>query len=184
MYRADKLYNDMMAVDEAIKNLEVKDEASIAEYFRLYTELIFNHKWIGSVYDIYADKAEIYRENGVFINGAHEMMKDTLKLTSAFPDMTVTMRDTFAVKKDDGYKLWRYYTMSGTNKTYSIYGAATGKELSGDACIAMSMATVKFISGRWQIVKEFTMYSIDEIRNACTADVCCTETADAEEENA
>ena len=168
MYKADKLYNEMMAVDTAIKQMKV--EASLAEYFRLYTELIFNHKWIGSVYDIYADKAEIYRENGTFLNGAHEMMKDTLKLTSAFPDMKVTMRDTFAVKKDDCYKLWRYYTMSGTNKTYSIYGKATDKELDANACIAMSMATVKQISGRWQIVKEFTMYSIDEIRATCTAD--------------
>lgn len=34
----------------------------------------------------------------------------------------------------------------------------------------MSMATVKKISGRWQIVKEFTMYSIDEIRDTCTAE--------------
>ena len=170
MYKADKLYNEMMAVDTAIKQMKVEDEASLAEYFRLYTELIFNHKWIGSVYDIYADKAEIYRENGTFLNGAHEMMKDTLKLTSAFPDMKVTMRDTFAVKKDDCYKLWRYYTMSGTNKTYSIYGKATDKELDANACIAMSMATVKQISGRWQIVKEYTMYSIDEIRATCTAD--------------
>lgn len=170
MYRADKLYNDMMAVDEAIKKLEVKDEASLAEYFRLYTELIFNHKWIGSLYDIYADDAKIYRENGLFLDGAHEMMKDTLKLTSAFPDMTVTMRDTFAVKFEDGYKLWRYYNMSGTNKTYSVYGPATDKAIDPNACIAMSMATVKQISGRWQIVKEFTMYSMDEIRNTCTAE--------------
>ena len=28
MYRADKLYNDMMAVDTAIKQLKVEDEAS------------------------------------------------------------------------------------------------------------------------------------------------------------
>ena len=123
MYRADKLYNDMMAVDTAIKQLKVEDEASLAEYFRLYTELIFNHKWIGSIYDIYSDNADIYRENGLYLHGAHEMMKDTLKLTSAFPDMQVTTRDTFAVKRDDGYKLWRYYTMSGTNKTYSIQQA-------------------------------------------------------------
>ena len=47
MYRADKLYNDMMAVDTAIKQLKVEDEASLAEYFRLYTELIFNHMLCG-----------------------------------------------------------------------------------------------------------------------------------------
>jgi hypothetical protein len=177
MYRADKLYNSMMAVQEAINGLEVCDEASVAEYFRLYTELIFDHKWIGSIYDIYGDNAKIYRENGTFINGPHEMMKDTLKLTSAFPDMKITMRDTFAVKKEDGYKLWRYYAMSGTNKTYSAYGPATERELNSNAAIAMSMSTVKLINGRWQIVKEFTMYSIDEIRATCMK-------AEGEEEHA
>ena len=49
MYKADRLYNEMMEVDRKIKALEVKDEQSITEYFRLYKELIYNHKWIGSV---------------------------------------------------------------------------------------------------------------------------------------
>ena len=34
MYKADKLYNEMMAVDTAIKQMKVEDEASLAEYFR------------------------------------------------------------------------------------------------------------------------------------------------------
>ena len=148
MYKADKLYNDMMDIDASIKDLEVKDEASIANYFELYTHLIF-----------------------------------TLKLTSAFPDMTVTMRDTFAVKYEDGYKLWRYFIMSGTNKTYSVYGPASNKPLNSDACIVMSMATVKQISGRWQIVKEFVMYSIDEIRATClNTEVDACDSAAKEEE--
>ena len=74
MYRADKLYNEMMEVDAAIKALKVTDEASLAEYFRLYTELIFNHKWIGSIYDIYADGCEIYREDGKFLYGPHDLL--------------------------------------------------------------------------------------------------------------
>ncbi len=167
-YRADEIYDSMMATEQAIKALEITDEQSLAEYFRLYTELIFNYKWLGSIYDIYNDDVKIYRENGVLLKGPHEMMKDTLKLTSAFPDMQIEMRDIFAVKKGDGYKLWRYYAMSGTNKTYSIYGPATNKKLDPDASIAMSMATVELINGRWQIVKEFAMYSIDEIKAKCT----------------
>jgi hypothetical protein len=167
MYKADKLYNEMMAVDTAIKAMEVVDEASIAEYFKQYTALIYDHKWIGSVYDIYADDAKIYRENGVLLDGAHAIMKETLKFTAAFPDLKIYIRDTYAVKKGDCYKLWRYYTMGGTNKNVSIYGKATGKALNQDACIAMSMATVKEIDGRWQIIREFTMYSIDSIRETC-----------------
>lgn len=170
MYIADKLYNEMMSVNDAITGMNVKDEASLAEYFRLYTELIFNHKWIGSLYDIYADDVKVYRENGGVLEGAHAVMKDALKLTAAFPDMKIIMRDTFAVKQGEDYKLWRYYAMTGTNKTYSVYGPATGKPLKENACIAMSMSTVRQLCGRWQIVKEFTMYSMDEIRAACTTD--------------
>jgi len=167
MYKADRLYNEMMAIDAAIKELEVTDEVSLVEYFRLYTSLVYDYKWIGSIYDFYADDAKVYREDGGLLNGVHEIMKDTLKLTSAFPDFKIQLRDIFAVKKEDGYKLWRYYAMEGTNKNVSIYGPATGKALNTDACIGMSMATVKEISGRWQIVREFTMYSIDSIREAC-----------------
>lgn len=170
MYKADRLYDEMMAVDKAIKELEVTDEATMAKYIKLYTELIYDHKWIGSVYDIYADDAKLYRENGVLFDGVHEIMKETLKFTSAFPDLKLQLRDVFAVKKGDSYKVWRYFAMEGTNKNVSIYGPATGKPLDTDACISMSMATVEFINGRWQIVRDFTMYSIDNIREACTQD--------------
>lgn len=187
-YSADKLFDDMMAAVKAAQSMEIKDEASVAEYFKLQSELVFNHKLIGNIFDMYADGVKIYRENGVLVDGPHAMMKDTLKLTSAFPDMVLTMRDTFAKKVDEEtYKLWRYYTLSGHNLTYSVYGPATEKTLNGDACINMSMATVKLVNGRWQIVKEFTMYSIDEIRNTCTteaAEVAEPVEAAAEEENA
>lgn len=168
MYKADKLYDQMMEVKDTAEKMEVRDEKSLAEYFRLYTELVYNHKWIGSIYDIYADDAKIYRENGVLINGVHEIMRDALQLTAAFPDMQLEIRDVFAVKKSDTcYKLWRYFSMKGTNTCYSKYGPATGKALNSDACIAMSMATVEYISGRWQIVRDFTMYSIDSIAETC-----------------
>ena len=171
MYLADKLYDAMMDVDAKIKALEVKDEESIAEYIRLYTELIYDHKWIGSIYDIYADDAELYRENGTHFSGVHAIMQETLKFCAAFPNLKLQMRDCFAVKKSETcYKVWRYFVMEGSNITYSEYGPATGKALNPDECISMSMATVEFINGRWQIVRDFTMYSIDVIRETCTMD--------------
>lgn len=167
MYKADRLYNEMMEVDGRLKSLEIKDEASIAEYVRLYTELIYNHKWIGSVYDIYADDAQLHRENGVLFQGAHAIMQEALKFTAAFPDLKIEMRDCFAVKKGEEYKVWCYYTMTGTNKNPSIYGPATERTLKSDACITMSMATLREINGRWRIVREFTMYSTECIKAAC-----------------
>lgn len=167
MYKADRLYNEMMEVDQKIKALEVKDEQSITEYFRLYEKLIYNHKWIGSVYDIYADDAKLYRENGDLYDGAHAIMQEALKFTAAFPDLKIHMRDCFAVKKGDEYKVWQYYTMEGSNHNQSIYGPATMRELNPNECITMSMATVRNINGKWRIVREFTMYSMECIKAAC-----------------
>ena len=171
MYLADKLYNAMMAVDEKIKVLEVKDEASMSEYIKLYSELIYDHKWIGSIYDIYADEAQLFRENGVRFKGAHAIMQETMRFCSAFPNLKLQMIDCFAVKKSETcYKVWRYFVMEGNNINYSQYGAATGKALDPDKCISMSMATVELINGRWQITRDFTMYSIDEIAATCSAE--------------
>ncbi|MFR3921389.1 MAG: hypothetical protein ACLTYN_04805 [Dysosmobacter welbionis] len=78
------------------------------------------------------------------------------------------MRDTFAVKRMTAANLALLHMLEPTRLTASM--APHQKPLNSDACIAMSMATVKKISGRWQIVKEFTMYSIDEIRDTCTAE--------------
>ena len=167
MYKADRLYNEMMEVNEKVKSMELTDEASIAEYFRLYKELIYNHKWIGSVYDIYADDAVLRRENGSTYEGAHAIMQEALKFTSAFPDLKIHMRDYFAVKKGDEYKVWQYYTMEGTNRNQSIYGPATMRALKPEECITMSMATVRKINGTWRIVREFTMYSMECIKAAC-----------------
>ena len=89
MYKADRLYNEMMEVDRKIKALEVKDEQSITEYFRLYEELIYNHKWIGSVYDIYADDAKLYRENGDLYDGAHAIMQEALKFLKRKRDCVI-----------------------------------------------------------------------------------------------
>lgn len=169
MYKADKLYDEMMEIDKKIKTMTVDDEASITEYFRMYTALIYDYKWIGSIYDIYSDDAKLYRENGLLLDGAHAVMKDTLRFTAAFPDLKIDLRDIFAVKSGENeYKLWRYYAMSGTNRSDSIYGKPTNKSLNSDACIAMSMSTVQKINDRWQIVREFTMYSSDVIRETCT----------------
>ncbi|MDO4621438.1 MAG: hypothetical protein Q4B22_00640 [Eubacteriales bacterium] len=171
MYLADKLYDAMMEVDAKIKTLEVTDEASMAEYIRLYTELIYDHKWIGSIYDIYADDAKLYRENGVLFEGSHAIMQETMKFCSCIPNLKLQMRDCFAVKKSETcYKVWRYFVMEGNNLNYSIYGPATGKALNPDEMISMSMATVELIDGSWLITRDCTMYSIDCVEAVCTMD--------------
>ena len=117
MYKADRLYNEMMEVDRKIKALEVKDEQSITEYFRLYEELIYNHKWIGSVYDIYADDAKLYRENGDLYDGAHAIMQEALKFLKRKRDCVIIQ--IYIINRYYESKLYCYCSRVGTFGTES-----------------------------------------------------------------
>jgi hypothetical protein len=167
MYKADRLYQEILDLEKAAEAIVVDGPESLTEYARLLTTLIFTHKEIGNVYDLYADDVVVYRENGYRLVGSHEVMKDLTVFLSAFPDLCVNYADSFAVKKGDVYKLWRHFNLDGHNLGHSVYGPPTGKELGGPKCIVMNMATVAITDGKPKIVKEFTMYSSDWIRAVC-----------------
>ena len=168
MHKADYMFNEMKKVEAHIKSIEIRDAKSLADYFKNYTTLIYDYKWIGSVYDIYADDVVIHRENGYLIEGVHNVMIDALTFTAAFPDLKVNFMDTFAVQYGDTYKLWRLYNLNGTNLGDSKYGPPTGKSLEGEKALVVSMSTVKLINNKWRITKEYTMYSDEWIREVCT----------------
>ena len=171
MYLADQKYTEMKALEAQIHALEVTDAASVAEYFRLYTLLIYNYKWLGSIYDIYDSNAFILKGNGVKLNGAAEMVKNTMELLAAFPDLELSMADIFAVPNDKGYKLYRRFYLDGTNLGYSWYGAPTGKALEGKKAICQSMSTLEKVDGAWMITYEYTMYADEWIRQVCTPEL-------------
>lgn len=170
MYVADQMYTEMKDLEARIAQLEVRDAASVAEYFRLYTLLIYNYKWLGSLYDIYDGNAFILRGNGAKLNGAAEMVRDTTELLSAFPDLVLSMADIFAVPCDKGYKLYRRFYLDGTNLGYSRYGAPTGKALEGKKAICQGMATLEQRDGQWMITYEYLMYADEWMRQVCTPD--------------
>lgn len=168
MYKADRLFNEIVELENAVQRLQIEGPESLTEYFRLYTLLIFQYKEVGHLYDLYADDAVVYRENGHRLQGAHEVMRDAAVFLGGFPDLAITFADAFAVEDEAGYKLWRHYYLNGSNLGYSKYGPPTNKPLGGEKCLVMSMATVAMRSGRPQVVREFAMYSSDWIRQVCT----------------
>ncbi len=169
MYKSDKLYDEMKDIERQIQALEVTDAASIAQYFKLYTILIYNYKWLGSIYDIYEGGAWILKGNGGKLNGAAAMVKDTTELLAAFPDLTLNFADVFAVPDDKGgYKLYRRFYFDGTSLGFSKYGAPTGKSLENKKCICQSMSTVELVDGMWQITYEYTMYPDEWMRLVMT----------------
>lgn len=168
MFKADRLYEEIVSLEQTLKAMEVNSEESLTEYFKAYTSLIFEYKQVGYLYDIYADDVTVYRENGYRLNSAHEVMKDASAFLASFPDLSLTFMDAFAVKRDNCYKLSRSYYLDGTNRSDSQYGPPTFKSLEGEKCIVINLATVEIKDNRPQITKEFTMYSSEWIRNVCT----------------
>lgn len=168
MFKADRLYNEIVELEQKVKTMKVDSEESLTDYFKAYTSLIFDYKQVGYLYDIYADDVTVYRENGNRLNGAHEVMKDASAFLASFPDLSITFMDAFAVKRGDVYKLSRSYYLDGTNRSDSQYGPPTFKTLDGEKCIVINLATIEIKNNRPQIIKEFTMYSSEWIRNVCT----------------
>ena len=170
MYKSDRLYGEMKEIEAKIKTLEITDEKSIAEFFRLYTILVYNYKWVGSLYDIYAGDVSVIRENGLRLDGADAVVNDAVQLLAAFPDLELTFTDIFAAPDgNDGYKLWRHFYIDGTNRGFSKYGSPTGKSLENKKALCMGMATVRLIDGKWRILYEKMMFSQEWIRKVCTA---------------
>ena len=168
MYLADQYFDEMKALEAEIKALDPADPANIVKRFGNYTELIYNYKWLGSIYDIYDESAFILTGNGGKLNGAAELVKYTTEFLAAFPDLKLTMVDTFAVPVGTGYKLYRRFNMEGTNLGYSWYGAPTGKTLDGKKAMGQSVSTLELIGGEWLVTYEYTMFTDEWIRKVCT----------------
>ena len=168
MFQSDVIFEQMKNLEQEIKEIEITDSVSISNYLCKYTELIYNYKCLGNLYDIYDDKAIIYMENGKKIIGPHDMVKEAIIFHSTFPDAKITMVDSFAVSIDDCYKVWRNYYITGTCLGYSVYGEPTNKKLEENNCIVLSMATMKKIKQRYRITQEYCMTSAELLRNVCT----------------
>lgn len=171
MYVSDKLYDEMKEIERQIKAIDITDAASITEYFRLYTILVYNYKWVGSLYDIYAGDVLVTRENAGKLIGADAVVNDTMQFLAAFPDAEVSFANAFAVPEDDDtYSVWRRFYIDGTNLGVSKYGPPTGKSLEYKKSMCLSMATVKNIDGKWRILYEKFTTSSEWIRQVCTFD--------------
>ncbi len=172
MYKSDALYDEMKAIEKKIKAIDITDkdidEETILEYFKLYTQLIYNYKWVGSTYDIYAADITIRRESGWMLSGAEAVRADVMQLLAAFPDLELVMMDAFVVKVDDGFRLWRRFYLDGTNRGYSKFGPPTGKSLENKKAQGMAMSSVQYIDGKWRIQYETMSLAGAWIQGVCT----------------
>lgn len=159
------------AHEEKIRSIQVTDAESLCQYLKGFWEFIYNHKMFGCVYDIYADDIKVDRENGMVIRGIPAVKQELLNLCAAFPDLQVEIAEIFAMQKGDTYEVWMRYYFTGTNSSYSIYGAPSGLQMTGDKALNQSLFYVEKIEDEWLIVGEKTARPCDYIRDICTGKV-------------
>lgn len=157
--------------EKKIRSIQVTDAESLCQYLKGFWEFIYNHKMFGCVYDIYADNIEVDRENGMVISGIPAVKQDLLNLCAAFPDLQVEIAEIFAMPKGDIYEVWMRYYFTGTNSSYSVYGAPSGLQMEGDKALNQSLFYVEKIDDEWLIVGEKTGRPCDYIRDVCTGNV-------------
>lgn len=165
--RADAVHEQ----EAKAKAIQVTDAASVCEYLKEYFTLIYNHKMFGYVYDIYADNITVKRENGQILKGIPAVELEIMQMNTAFPDLTVSIKDIFAVPNgENGFKVWMRYYFAGTNNGYRIYGPPTGLSMTGDQAINLSVYYLEKVENEWLITGEMTGRPCDWIRAVCTGD--------------
>ncbi len=159
----------ILQVSRRLDDLEIKTANDVKEYISLVTELIYDQKMIGKVYDYYADDADVVLQSRINLKGPDEVSYDIMQFCTAFPDLRAEVRNIIVQQDEKGFKAFRRVNFSGTNTGTSIYGPPTGKSL-GDECLCMSYMKLREVDGSWKISQEITNNSERQIRQTLTAE--------------
>ncbi len=171
--------------DDYVDNCKFETPEEVARLFREYTNLIWDKKLIGAIYDFYTDDIVIHREGGVTVVGYEGVVAATLSFMASFPNLKFRFLDIFAEgNPEDGYKFGQSLYYDGENNGYSSYGAPTGKTMSpdNDLCIGLCECLVQKVDGRWKIVEEWLVRSGDALEEIMTQDVLIEEQATVSDE--
>lgn len=157
-----KYLKERKELEQFVDNCQFKNREEVARLFREYTELIWDKKMVGKIYDYYVDDIVINREGGKRITGVDNVVSGTLNTIYQFPNIEFKFVDIFAEgNEEDGYKFGQALYYKGQNLGYSEFGEPTGKEISPEnsKCFALCECLVKKIDGRWKIVEEWLVRS-------------------------
>lgn len=154
-----------------IDQCRLETPLEVANLFMEYTKVIWNHKMVGRIYDIYCDDCVIHREGGVDIRGIQSVFAGTLAFMASFPDLEFVFIDIFSEgNPEEGYRFGQAIYYEGTNTGYSSFGPPSGKQLTEEIpCIALCECLVKQVNGRWKIVEEWLVRSNMAIEETLTA---------------
>ena len=167
-----KYSDDIKELTNIVDNAELNQTSDVEVFMKAYLKLIWDYKMVGKISDYYVNDILVYRENGDDLKGVKALIQDTFAMLAAFPDMKIIVEDVIVVPTEDekGFEVFSRRYLTGTNSGFSKYGPPTGKKL-GKVCLNLSMLTIRKVNGKWKIVDERCMHSINWIKKTLTTDL-------------
>jgi hypothetical protein len=143
-------------LNEIVDCPDFKTPSDVERFFIAYTQLIWDYKMVGTIYDYYHDDIVIHVENGKDIVGVEAVVKDTIIRMNAMPDLKIKFIDIFAEgNEENGYKFIQVTYHEGTSLGHSQFGPPTGEKLNENNFMNMCECLVKKINGKWKVVEEW-----------------------------
>ena len=146
-----------------VSNSDFKTPADVEQFFIAYTNLIWDYKMVGIVYDHYDENTIVHLENGRDVVGVDAVIKDTIIRCNAIPDLKINFLDIFAEgDEENGYKFVQVAYNEGTNTGPSEFGPATGNKINYDNFMNICECLVKKVNGQWKVTEEWGSQSNKE----------------------
>lgn len=172
MEERKQYFTDRQRCIDYVNNCKLQTPEEVAQLFESFTQLLWDYKMVGRLFDFYNDTITIHREDKNDLNGSEEVLCDTLQFMAAFPDLKLRFIDIFAEgDPEHGYSFGQAIYFDGTNTGRSKNGQPTGKRLcEKDLCLGLCECRVEKVDGRWKIVEEWVTRSEALIHNTMTAE--------------
>ena len=168
------MLKNKMTMEERQRLEQIVDRADfstcerVADFFRAYTLLIWDHLLVGRIYDCYTDDIVMHHAGGTSVQGLETVFKNTLAVISSVPQTAETVFvDIFAEGNErDGY---RFMQLTASYVPDECGGAE--RYVQPDGCVyrdadfrsvGMCECAVKKLDGRWIITEEWLLRTVPQ----------------------
>lgn len=160
----DKWLAGRKEMEDIVNNCKFETPEEVANHFIAYTAVLWDYKMVGKILDCYHDRIIVHREGGDDISTCENVIRDTLALQAAFPDLRIIFHNIFCERYEGeggGFRFGQCVYFEGTNTGWSKFGPPTGKKLTRENCMGACECLVQVVDGRWRIAEEWTIRSAD-----------------------
>ena len=155
---------------------------AVADFFRAYTLLIWDHFLVGRIYDCYTDDIVMHHAGGASVQGLDAVFKNTLAVVASAPrDSETIFVDIFAEGNEaEGY---RFMQLTAAYSPQAL--GRNGRYVKPEDCVyaddgvgsvGMCECSVKKVDGRWVITEEWLLRTVGKKPGAAPSDAATNRT--------